>query len=86
MEIDKDIIDKISNLSDKELAEAVTKVGEMLGANPQTAKRISKNPSNLRKRINNISQRDIDKIKKSVGETEIAEIITALGLNNKGGE
>ena len=30
--------------------------------------------------------KDIDKIKKSVGETEIAEIITALGLNGKGGE
>ena len=86
MEINQDLLGKISSLNDDELANAVKTVGQMLGVNPNTAKKFSSNTKAIRKKLNEISEKDIEKIKKSVGENEIANIISALGLSDKGGE
>lgn len=84
MEIDKEMLDKISNMSDEEISAAVGTVADILGANGSIAKRIAADPAMVRRRVRRVSPRDIRKIQSAISESDLAEIASALGLDGEG--
>jgi len=76
MQIDRDKINKfLSNLSDDEFRKKVADTAKASGLENHKLNYILKDPQNAKKIIGNMTESDLQKIIKSIGDDKITQII-----------
>ena len=82
MKIDNETLKKVRSLDDEALKEAINVVADITGADPKSRKKALSNIKTVRKRINNATEKDIDRTIQKIGvdDPTLEEIISKLNL------
>ena len=82
MKIDNETLKKVRSLDDEALKEAINVVADIPGADPKSRKKALSNIKTVRKRINNATEKDIDRTIQKIGvdDPTLEEIISKLNL------
>ncbi len=80
MELNKDLINKLSQLDDGDLAEIIRTVACAAGVDAHKAELAAKNTGNIRRRLGKMTEEDILQLTQSVGEEKAKDILSKLKL------
>ncbi len=80
MEINKDLISKLTSLDDAALSEIVRAVAQAAGAGKRQTERAVKNTSFFKERAKNMTDEDIKKLMSELGEDKAREILSKLNF------
>ena len=80
MEINKDLINKLSRLDDNDLSEIIRAVASAAGVDERRAEHVAKNPGNIRRKIGKMTEEDLLQLAQSVGEEKAKDILSKLQL------
>ena len=82
MKIDNETLKKVRSLDDEALKEAINIVADITGADPKSRNKALSNIKTVRKRINNATEKEIDRTIQKIGvdDPTLEEIISKLNL------
>lgn len=78
MTIDRDAVNKLQNLDEKQFKEAVEKISKQLNIDSRTVDMITKNSENIKRKLSKLSDRDLNKLVNKVGDVNYNAIIDEL--------
>lgn len=76
-----EMLEKLKNLNDEELADAIYKVARSLGANEKMAARISSERNKIRQKLDTASESDLKKTMSHLNKTQLEKVLSSLGEN-----
>ena len=80
MEITKDMLNKLSGMSDEQLKGAIAEIAEALGASPSQKRMAMNNVGLLRRKVMNSSDKDLQRFLSKVSPEKQAELKKKLKL------
>ena len=80
MEITKDMLNKLSGMSDEQLKGAIAEIAEALGASPSQKRMAINNAGLLRRKVQNFSEKDLQRYFSRVSPEKQAELKKKLNL------
>lgn len=80
MDNSKDLIDQIAALDDETLKNTIESVARNMGFDPNLAAVYLSDMGKIRRTVQNLTEEDLDKVKKSLGEEVMEDIVQNLRL------
>lgn len=80
MEINNDILNKISSLSPEQFKEAISLVADTLGASPMQKKMALSNASLIKRKLSGMSQPEMERFLSKVSPAQKEELLKKLRL------
>ena len=80
-----ELLEKLKNLNDAELSDAIYRVARSLGANEKTAARISAERDKIRRKLESADGSDLKKTMSRLNKSQLERVFSALDERTGGG-